>query len=175
MYSSFDDFIAATNGQTIGEGECWDYINLIWSHLGNKYWTYPPSDPSATNHGVKWGVLNADALAANQISGITYIANKESLRRGDIVITTSGTYGHGGFINEDYHGDTTYGFYSQNYLGGSGVSLDVYTLTYFGGAFRYDAWPTPPPPPQPTVRGKGHFNWVLYSKKLRDKRNGIML
>ena len=98
-YSSFDNFIATTNGKTIGAGECWDYVNLVWSHLGRRYYTYPPSNPSATNHGIKWGVLNAEARQANTINHLTYISDKTQLKRGDIVITTGGTYGHGGFLD----------------------------------------------------------------------------
>lgn len=167
-FSSFDSFIATTNGQTIGQGECWDYINLIWDHLGSRYYTYPPSDPSSTNHGVKWGVLNAEALAANQISGLTYISDKTQLKRGDIVVSTDGTFGHAGFINQDYNVLTlNYGFYTQNYAGRRSVALDTYTLNDFGGAFRYDAWVQPTPPTPPFRRGK--FPWVLYARKLREK------
>lgn len=172
-FSSFDAFIASTNGQTIGEGECWDYINLIWNHLGSKYWTYPPSNPSATNHGVKWGVLNAEALAANQISGLTYIADKTQLKRGDIVVSTDGTYGHAGYINEDYNSDSnhSYGFYTQNYAGRRSVALDHYTLNDFGGAFRYNDWVTPPTPtPVRSKTTSKRFPWVIYARKLRANR-----
>lgn len=165
VFTSFDSFIASTNGQTIGQGECWDYINLIWSHLGGRYYTYPPSDPTATNHGVKWGVLNSEALSSNQISGLTYISDKTQIKRGDIVVSTDGTYGHAGFINEDYDGDKTYGLYTQNYNNRRSVALDYYDLHDFGGAFRYDAWT--PPSPIPTFR-KGKFPWVLYARKLRN-------
>ena len=158
-FSTFDSFISSTNGQTIGEGECWDYVNLIWNHLGSKYWTYPPSDPTATNHGIKWGVLNADALAANQISGLTFISDKTKLKRGDIVITTGGDFGHGGFITEDYTTEKNYSFYSQNYAGRRSVALDTYSLSDFGGAFRYDAW----------NHTKSSFPWVLYARKLRNR------
>ena len=172
-FSSFDAFIASTNGQTIGQGECWDYINLIWNHLGSKYWTYPPSDPTATNHGVKWGVLNADALAANQISGLTYISNKTQIKRGDIVVSTDGTYGHAGFINEDYNSDSnhSYGFYTQNYAGRRSVALDHYTLNDFGGAFRYNAWVSPPTPtPVRSKTWQNRFKWAIYARKLRENR-----
>lgn len=167
IFTTFDAFITSTNGTTVGEGECWDYVNLIWSHLGSKYWTYPPSDPTATNHGVKWGVLNADALSANQISGLTYITNVTQLKRGDIVITSGGEFGHGGYINEDYQsGKATYKIYSQNYAGRRSVALDEYSLDTFIGAFRYNDWnPTPPSPPAFT--NKGDFPWVLYANKLR--------
>lgn len=166
-FTTFDSFIQSTNGRTIGEGECWDYINLIWNHLGSKYWTYPPSDPSATNHGVKWGVLNSEALAANQITGLTFISDKTQLKRGDIVITTTGTYGHGGFINSDYNGDYLYQFYSQNYNYRESVALDTYSLTDFAGAFRVDDW-NQPIPPTPNIK-KTKFPWVLYARKLRNK------
>ncbi|MBO7712154.1 MAG: hypothetical protein J6S85_01225 [Methanobrevibacter sp.] len=162
-FNSFDEFIASTNGQTIGQGECWDYINLIWSHLDSRYYTYPPSDPSATNHGVKWGVINSEALSANQIEGLTYISDKTQLKRGDIVITTGGTYGHGGFINSDYDGEHNYDFYSQNYAGRRSVGLDSYGLSDFGGAFRFNAWVVAPV-------SKPNFKWVLYARKLRSTR-----
>lgn len=170
MYDSFDNFINATNGQTIGEGECWDYINLIWSHLGSKYWTYPPDDPTATNHGVKWGVLNADAFSANQIAGLTFISNIGDVKRGDIVVTTGGNFGHAGFINSDYvAGITTYQIYSQNYEGRHSVGMDVYSIAEFGGAFRYEAWNIP------VEKMRHRFPFVLYARKLRNRRQGLML
>lgn len=168
-FDNFDSFIASTNGQTIGSGECFDYINLIWNHLGSRYYTYPPSDPSATNHGVKWGVLNAEALAANQITGLLYISDKTQLKRGDIVVSTDGIYGHAGFINEDYDGDRTYGLYTQNYAGRRSVALDFYNLHDFGGAFRYLAWNTPPTPTA-TRKSSQRFPWAIYAHKLRSKR-----
>ena len=168
-YSSFDAFVSSTNGQTIGAGECFDYINLIWSHLGSRYYTYPPSDPSATNHGVKWGVLNTDARNANIITGLIYISDKTQLKRGDIVVSTDGTYGHAGFINSDYVGEQNYGFYTQNYAGRRSVALDTYNLHDFGGAFRYTDWYTPTPVTYTGIKRKP-FNWVLYARKLRNKR-----
>lgn len=167
-FTTFDSFISTTNGLRIGNGECWDYINLAWTHLGGRYYTYPPSNPSATNHGVKWGVLNAEALAANRIQGLTYISDKTQLKRGDIVISTDGTYGHAGFINEDWSGDKTYALYTQNYAGRRSVALDFYNLHDFGGAFRLNDW-HPSPHPTPTT-SKSKFPWVLYARKLREKR-----
>lgn len=166
IFTTFDAFITSTNGTQVGTGECWDYVNLIWSHLGSKYWTYPPSDPTSTNHGVKWGVLNAEALALNQIEGLTYITNVNQVKRGDIVITTSGEFGHAGFINEDYDPNkATFDIYSQNYAGRRTVALDNYGLSDFGGAFRYNDWNTTPP--SPPIFRKGKFPWVLYANKLR--------
>lgn len=173
IFTTFDAFITSTNGTTVGQGECWDYINLIWSHLDSKYWTYPPSDPTATNHGVKYGILNTDAFAANQISGVTFISSVTQVKRGDIVITSGGTYGHAGFINEDYNANiTNYKIYSQNYAGRRSVALDQYSLDTFIGAFRYDEWNSTPPTPLPISRpkSKDSFPWQIYARKLRDKR-----
>lgn len=168
IFTTFDAFITSTDGTTVGAGECWDYINLIWDHLGSKYWTYPPADPSATNHGVKWGVLDPDALVANQITGLTYITNKTQLKRGDIVITTNGTYGHGGFMNEDYDPNkTSYYIYSQNFNNRRSVALDHYSINDFGGAFRYNDWNTTPP--SPPIFKKGKFPWVIYANKIRGR------
>ncbi len=166
-YSSFNSFITSTLGQTIGEGECWDYINLIWSHLGSKYWTYPPSDPSATNHGVKWGWINTDARAANTISGIVQVPNLSDVITGDIMILSYGTYGHAGFVKSP-PSDGIVGLYSQNW-DARYVTLDTLSTSTFVGAFRYTAWQEPPTPPTPTTTSKHHFPWVLYARKLRQK------
>lgn len=164
-FSSFDNFISSTNGQTIGGGEAVDYVNLIWQHLGSQFYTYPPDDPSATDHAIKWGVLNDDARNANIITGITYIANFSDVKRGDIVILTGQGTGHGGYINEDYHGSGLYGMYSQNVGEYHTVGLDYYDMLDFGGAFRYSGWnPTPTP-----TRRRGRFPWVLYARKLRNQ------
>ena len=165
-FSSFDNFIGSTLGETIGSGDAVDYVNLIWEHLGSLFYTYPPSDPSATDHAIKWGVLNNDARSANIIPGITYISSINDVRRGDIVILTGQTYGHGGFINEDYHGAGNYGMYSQNVNDLRFVTLEYFDLLDFGGAFRYNGWT---PSPSPSTR-KTHFPWVLYARKLRSIR-----
>lgn len=169
MYDTFDAFILATNGQTIGAGECWDYINLIWSHLGARYYTYPPSDPSSTNHGVKWGWLNEEARTANTINGIIQITHLADVKRGDIVITSGGEYGHAGFASIDYNGTNTLPCYSQNYNGQRYVALNQDDMSTFIGAFRYTAWtPTPPTPTVTRKTTKSKFPFVLYANKFRN-------
>ena len=167
-FSSFDNFISSTLGQAIGNGECWDYINLLWNHLGGIYYTYPPSDPSATNHGVKWGWINTEARSANTITHLTQIPNLSDVKRGDVVVYSAGTYGHAGFAQTDYTGGEYLELYSQNF-NHRYVTLDNNNMSTFVGAWRYDAWsqPTPPPP----TRTETHFKWVLYANKLRNKRN----
>lgn len=168
-FNSFYEFITSTLGMRIGNGECWDYINLIWDHLGSKYWTYPPSDPSATNHGVKWGWINDDARNANTIQGLTQIHSLSDIKVGDIVIISDGEYGHGGFAATAYDGSGYLSMYSQNYGYVELVKLDSIPMSGFLGAWRYDAWQDEP---EPTLR-TNNFKWVLYAKKLRNKSNMV--
>lgn len=170
IFTSYNAFIASTNGQQIGTGECWDYINLLWEHLGSRYWTYPPSDPSATNHGVKWGWLNTEARTANTITHLIQIVNLSDVKRGDIVITSGGEFGHAGFADEDYNGSGYLQLYSQNYNGRRSVARDNNDMSTFVGAWRYDEWnSTPPTPPIPFIK-KSNFKWVLYARKLNNRR-----
>lgn len=172
-FTTFDSFINSTIGRTIGEGECWNYINLLWNHLGGIYYTYPPSDPSSTNHGVKWGWINSEARAANTITHLTQITRLADIKRGDIVITSGGTYGHAGFASIDYNGSNILPCYSQNFNDQRYVSLNQDDMTTFVGAWRYDAWNSTPPPPTPVTTRKSHFKWVLYARKLNQKRSGM--
>jgi len=174
VFTTFNDFINSTNGQTIGAGECWNYINLLWTHLGSVYYTYPPSDPSSTNHGVKWGWLNSEARAANTIPHLTQIINLNDVKRGDIVITYGGEFGHAGFADEDYNGSGYLQLYSQNYNGRRSVGRDNNNMATFAGAWRYDEWGSTPPTPPTPGRAKSNFKWVLYARKLNQKRNGML-
>lgn len=167
-FDSFDSFISSTIGQTIGEGECWNYVNLLWTHLGSRYYTYPPSDPSSTNHGVKWGWLNQEARDANTILHLTQVVNLSDIKRGDIVITSGGEYGHAGFANEDYDGSGYLELYSQNYAGRRYVGLDNNDMSTFAGAWRYDAWATTPPVGWTPTKTKRRFPFVLYARKRRN-------
>lgn len=169
IFNTFNDFILTTNGQIIGSGECWDYINLLWDHLGGRYYTYPPSDPDSTNHGVKWGWLNSEARTANTINHLTQITDLNNVKRGDIVITYGGEFGHAGFADEDYNGSGYLWLYSQNYNNRRSVGRDNNDMTTFAGAWRYDQWNTTPPTP-PVITQKRRFPWVLYARKLNSQR-----
>jgi len=171
-FSTFDNFIASTYGQAIGQGECWDYVNLLWNYLGSRYYTYPPSDPSSTNHGVKWGWINTEARAANTITHLTQVINLNDVKRGDIVVWGYGEYGHAGFASTAYDGSGYLETFSQNYSGRY-VTIDNISTTTFLGAWRYDAWYTPPVPPTPTTTKRKKYPWVLYANKLRNKSNMI--
>lgn len=167
-FNTFYEFIASTLGMRIGQGECWDYINLLWNHLGSRYYTYPPSDPGSTNHGVKWGWINLEAREANTITHLTQVVSLDAIKRGDIVIISDGEYGHAGFAATNYDGSGYLPMYSQNYGYVELVKLDNIPMSGFLGAWRYDAWQT-----QPTPTRRSKFKWVLYANKLRNKSNMI--
>ena len=164
-FSTFDDFIASTYGLEIGQGECWDYVNLLWDYLGGVYYTYPPSDPQATNHGVKWGWINEEAREANTITHLTQITSLNDVKRGDIVVWSYGDYGHAGFAGEDYNRSGYLATFSQNYSHRY-VTEDSINVATFLGAWRYDIWNNPPTPPTPARKRDG-FPFVLYARKLR--------
>ena len=172
-FSTFDSFVQSTINQHIGQGECWDYINLLWTYLGGRYYTYPPSDPSSTNHGVKWGWINAEARSANTINHISQIASLNDVKRGDCIIISDGEYGHAGFASADYDGSGYISMYSQNYNWVEYVKLDTISMSGFLGAFRYDEWNVPPTQPTPTSESK--FPWFIYNRRLNNRRNGLMI
>lgn len=173
VFTTFQMFIDSTNNQTIGSGECWDYINLLWTHLGSRYYTYPPSDPSSTNHGVKWGWLNAEARGANTITHLVQVVNLNDVKKGDIVVTSGGEFGHAGFADEDYNGSGYLQLYSQNYNGRRSVGRDNNDMSTFAGAWRYDQWNNTPPGPTPLRLTSKKFPWVLYARKLNNNRNMV--
>lgn len=174
VFTTFDSFISSTYGQTIGEGECWDYINLLWAHLGSKYYTYPPSDPSSTNHGVKWGWVNSEARRANTITHLIQIVSLDDVKRGDIVVTSGGVFGHAGFADEDYNGSGYLQLYSQNYNNAQKfVTKDNNNMSTFAGAWRYDEWNGAPPTPPPLRLSSSRFPWVLYARRLNNNRNMV--
>lgn len=168
-FSTFDTFLADTVGVAIGQQECWDYVNLLWTHEGSRYWTYPPSDPSATNHGVKWGWINVEARYANTLTNtIVQVVNLTDVKRGDCVVISDGEYGHAGFASEDYNGTNFLGVYSQNYNNRRFVGYDVINMANFLGAFRYVPWQT-------GDESKHRFPWFIYNRRLNNRRNGLMI
>ena len=95
--------------------------------------------------------------------------------------TTANPPGHIGFADEDYNGSGYIKILGQNQGSGGtpppiinpngGTTANVnnlYVLSDFLGAFRYKSWHT-----HPIIRSKPtttKFPWVLYARKLRDRR-----
>lgn len=168
VFTTFDAFVASTNGQQIGSGTSRDYINLLWEHLDSTYYTANPSDPNPTSQGVKYGWLNTDARSANTISHLSQITSVTDIKRGDVIIITDGANGFAGFANADYTGSNILSVYSQNYNNAI-VELVNMDISTFAGGWRYDSWYTPPTPPTPSTSSRSNFPWVLYARKLRKR------
>lgn len=165
--------------------QCWDLCAEFWWNIGFPQ-GYPLTGP---NHGAAecWSVSKDANSSYNGVTYFQQITNLNDVKRGDVIVWNSHgsyIYGHIGFADEDYNGSGSIAVLGQNQGTGGvptpisnpngGTTANVKTLStnYFLGAFRYVNWTPTPPPPTPSTR-KNHFKWVLYTRKLRDKRNNI--
>ena len=160
--------------------QCWDFASLFWWNVG-----FPTGYPhiTASSAYTMWNLRDQNV----SYNGVTYfdiIYNLADVKKGDVMVfnyTGSNPYGHVGFATRDYAGwDTSnyeFPILSENNggtpdpSGGAYVNIHGYDTRLFLGAFRYKAWEQPTPHPLRET----HFKWVLYTRKLRDKRNGSML
>ena len=181
--SSYAAWKAAVNGRAFDFDssygcQCYDLVVEFWWNVG-----FPQGYPTNDNTGAAYGIW-LDRSNNVSYNGTTYfdlIYSKENIKKGDIIVYnyfTDNPYGHIGFADEDYNGTDNINILSQNNGGtptiGGGTATNVanYDLQYFLGAFRYKPWHTTPPTPTPTGQ-RGKFPWVLYAKRLREKRSGI--
>lgn len=157
--------------------QCVDMAKLLAGNAGrsNPYWKSQPDGYAYE------GWTNLASREYNASDYFTLIYNKEDVRVGDLVVlsnTTSNPYGHIAFANSDWDANTTSAeLLGQNQENASSTlgylnTLTIVNVTTFLGAFRFNAWNvTPPTPSTPSRRSK--FPFVLYAKKLREKRNMI--
>lgn len=153
--------------------QCWDYASLFWRNVG--FGTgYPLTGP---NHYASecWTVNREN----NKGEVFDLIYNKNEIKRGDIIVmngNTSNPPGHITFADEDYNGTNNLWCVGQNQGGtpspggGTAVTRNNLGLEDFLGVFRYKPWHTTPPTPTPTGR-RSNFPWVLYARRLNNKRN----
>lgn len=146
--------------------QCWDVCALLWYQYGLRL---------QTGNGKAWGcwVLKQDDNARPPFSKVTRL---QDVKRGDcIVLGQAGSYatGHICFADEDYNGSIYLSCLGQNQ--GQGISSGTpsnivrMSMNQFLGGFRNSNWTVTPPTPTPTKKS-GRFPWVLYSRKLRNKR-----
>ena len=186
---SYANFKAAVNGNgydvdgTYG-CQCWDLVAEFWWNVG-----FPQGYPLISNSSAytMWSVPT-NRLANATYNGTTYfdlVSNLTDVQTGDIMVFdqfSGNPYGHVGFANVDYTNWTPdpsepyeFPILSENNggtpdpSGGSYTNIHGYDIRLFIGAFRYKTWHTNP---TPTLQ-KSHFKWVLYARKLRDKRSGL--
>ena len=154
---------------------CWDYASLFWRNVG-----FPTGYPQTGPNGYAYECWTVSRIA-NAGTVFQLIYNKEDIKKGDVVVLDAGRFvgdvaGHIGFANEDYNGTNTLSMMGQNQENASAtvgykVTIDNMNIAKFLGAFRYPAW-QPTPPPTPTEKHK--FPWFVLTKRLNDRRNGVL-
>jgi len=184
-HSTYLEWRNATNGNgynfdsTYG-CQCYDLAAEFWWNVG-----FPPGYPiiSASSAYTMWN-NRLQNISYNGVTFFDIIERVEDVKMGDVIVfnyTGSNPYGHVGFADVDYSNwvpdpNEPYEFpiLSENNQGtpdpqgGAYTNIHGYDIRLFLGAFRYKAWHTP----APVVRSKTtkRFPWVLYARKLRQKR-----
>lgn len=164
--------------------QCWDLTAEFWWNAGFPQ-GYPLTGP---NHYASecWTVNKDNNVSYNGTTYFQLITSLTDVKQGDVVVfngTSSNPPGHIGFADEDYN--PSKGGYiailgqnqgtggvppaQSNPAGGTTANVkDLYVATDFLGAFRYIPWNEPEPPTPSQYKHK--FPWVLYARKLRQKR-----
>lgn len=148
--------------------QCWDSCALLWFQYGLIL---------QTGNGYAYGCWELRRYQ-NAVPPFKMITRVEDIKRGDIIVfNRHGSFftGHIAFADEDFNGTNTIKTLGQNQ--GQGVEAGTpsniidSSLTWFLGAFRNENWVViPPTPPTPTATTQKHFPWVLYAKRLRQRR-----
>lgn len=160
--------------------QCYDLAFLLWYSIG-----FPQGYPINGGTGKAkdiWTQRNNN-ISYNGTTYFDLIYNLNDVKQGDMIIYDSTPYnefGHDGVADEDYTtwaashpGDYEFPILSQNnngipYAGGgSYANIHGYDTRLFLGAFRLKSWEPTPPTPTET---KHRFPWVLYARRLREKR-----
>ena len=183
-HSTYDEWKNATldNGYDIDSSygcQCWDFASLFWRNVGFGI-GYPIINSSSAY--TMWENRNAN-ISFNGVTYFDLIYNLADVEKGDIMVfnyNTSNPYGHVGFANQTYSTWTPdpsqpyeFPILSENNggtpdpAGGAYVNIHGYDTRLFLGAFRYKNWHIVPPVP---VLSQSDFKWVLYARRLREKR-----
>ena len=123
--------------------QCWDGACLLWQQIGR--WLY-------TGNGCAYGcwTLKKEENAGNDFE---LIYDKTQIKRGDVVVFSCGEYGHIGYADEDYHGESIR-LLGQNQSKDMKFCVANFSLATFLGAFRFKQWEkSPEPTPTPTPKG----------------------
>lgn len=141
---SYDAF----RGAVIGKGydidgaygyQCWDGTALLWQQIGRSL---------MTGNGCASGcwTLKKDVNAGKDFDLIT---NLKDVKRGDVMVFSTGQYGHIGFADENYNGSGSVKLLGQNQggtpknsKGGAGFNVVNMSTATFLGAFRFKMWKT---------------------------------
>ena len=172
-HSTYDEFrqYLLTHGVNVDYtygNQCWDSCALLWYQYGLRL---------QTGNGYAWGCWTFEA-DANAQPPFTKITTLSQVKRGDVIVfnyNASYYAGHIAFADEDYRpGSSRISCVGQNQ--GQGVASGTPSIVAsmnaleFLGAFRNTNWTSPIPPTPPTPQRESKFPWVLYARKLRQKR-----
>lgn len=154
--------------------QCWDLGATLWGNTGDYVYPYLQTGPVGYAYEI-WSV----SRDINAFPDFDLIYNIADVKRGDMIIigaTPSVPSGHNAFADEDYNGTNFFNLLGQNQVNPNPTTGHIPTInridcSAFLGAFRFKRW-IPPVPPEPK-RKKHKFKWVLYSRKLRNKRNMV--
>ena len=187
-HSTYAEWKANTNGNGYDiDGsygcQCWDFASIFWRNLG-----FPAGYPIITSSSAytMWENRLANSILNGQRM-FELITSLDDVKQGDVIVYnyfSSNPYGHVGFADEDYatwhaNNPSSYEFpiLSENNqgtpdpAGGTYVNVHGYDTRLFLGAFRYVGWISPTPPTPSSKKGiRTNFPWVLYARKLRNKR-----
>lgn len=187
-HSTYNEWRDATNGNGYNYDntygcQCYDLVVEFWWNIG-----FPVGYPviSSSSAYTMWAYRETNA----SYNGTTYfdlIYSKEDIKRGDIIVfagTATNPYGHVGFADLDYSAWTPdpnhpfeFPILSENNggtpdpQGGAYTNVHGYDIRLFMGVFRYREWQNTPPTP---TRTESKFPFVLYAKRLREKRRGMI-
>lgn len=159
--------------------QCWDYVSQFWYNVGFPT-NYPLTGPNNSAYEC-WTVNRNNNISFNGTQYFDLIYNASEVVAGDIVVFAGNTInppGHIAFADESYDDSGRVWCLGQNQGGtplpggGTAVTRNQLNMNEFLGAFRYKEWHTTPP--TPTGEDTHKFKWVLYARKLRNKRNNVL-
>ena len=146
-YQSFRDSVIGKAYNVDGNhgAQCWDGACILWKRLGSSL---------QTGNGYAKGCWDLKK-SENAGSNFDLIYNISDVKRGDVVVFSTGTTGHIGFADEDYSGSGNIAVLAQN-QGSSRTKVTSYdsdggcyesafnvtslSVSTFLGAFRYKGW-----------------------------------
>lgn len=147
--SSYDKFKTVTKGNAYDiDGsygyQCYDLGQIFWLNACSRYVTSKTADG-----GIKGGASGiwGDRSNNNKNSEFELVTDYSKIKRGDIIITNNGTYGHICFADADNTGQTYLPVFGQNQgnTGGAVPGAECKVINwnlkkYFLGAFRFKKW-----------------------------------
>lgn len=186
-HGTYAEWKSATNGNgynfdNLHGCQCYDFVVEFWYNVGFPH-GYPLIDNSSAYTMWDYRFENSINLMSGEIV-FDLITNVNDIKVGDIVVfdaTPDTPYGHVGFADVNYTDDGwTYPelpVLSENNggtpdpQGGAYTNIHGYDITLFLGAFRYKAWEVTPPTPTLTSKPvPHHFNWAVFTNKIRKRR-----